>query len=215
MLYFRALERGLAALPAADPAIRRRLDDEAGRHGWAALHRRLAAVDPAAASRIHPTDPQRIQRALEVWERTGVPITELQRRAAEEPFPFRAVKWHVFPEDRAGLHRRIEERFRRMLELGFWAEVERLFARGDLNPSMPSIRAVGYRQLWQHLAGEVGREEAVRRGIVATRRLARRQLTWLRADRADETLPAGEPGAERAGRSIETILGVPGHGQRW
>jgi tRNA dimethylallyltransferase len=182
MLYFRALEQGLSALPPADPIVRERLEEEAARLGWAALHARLAQVDPEAAARIHPNDPQRIQRALEVWELTGRPMSELQRAGRDEPLPFGVVKAQVFPEDRDRLHERIEERFRRMLELGFWEEVERLYVRGDLDPSMPSIRAVGYRQLWRYYAGELGREEAVRAGIIATRQLAKRQMTWLRGD---------------------------------
>ncbi len=200
MLYFRALERGLSLLPAADPAVRERLEEEAGRHGWAFLHARLAAVDPEAAARIHPNDPQRIQRALEVWEVTGRPLSELQRAGREEPLPFQVVKAQIFPEDRDRLHERIERRFRQMLDMGLWDEVERLYARGDLDPSMPSIRAVGYRQLWRHLAGEIGREEAVRAGIIATRQLAKRQMTWLRGD------PGGYAFSASADRTMRNVM---------
>jgi tRNA dimethylallyltransferase len=200
MLYFRALERGLSLLPAADPAVRERLEEEAGRHGWAFLHARLAAVDPEAAARIHPNDPQRIQRALEVWEVTGRPLSELQRAGREEPLPFQVVKAQIFPEDRDRLHERIERRFRQMLDMGLWDEVERLYARGDLDPSMPSIRAVGYRQLWRHLAGETGREEAVRAGIIATRQLAKRQMTWLRGD------PGGYAFSASADRTMRNVM---------
>lgn len=190
MLYFRALEQGLSVLPPADPAVRERLEEEAARHGWGVLHARLAAVDPEAAARIHPNDPQRIQRALEVWELTGRPLSELQRAGRDEPLPFHVVKAQIFPEDRDRLHERIEERFRQMLELGLWDEVETLYSRGDLDPSMPSVRAVGYRQLWRHLAGELGREEAVRAGIIATRQLAKRQMTWLRGDQGGHAFTA-------------------------
>lgn len=215
MLYFRALEQGLSTLPPADPALRARLEEEARRHGREGLHARLAAVDPAAAARIHPNDPQRIQRALEVWELTGRPLSELQRAGREEPLPFRVVKLQVFPEDREELHRRIEERFGRMVEQGLWAEVERLHARGDLEPSMPAIRAVGYRQLWRHLAGEIGREEAVRAGIVATRQLAKRQMTWLRGDAGGHVLASGgERTLQSVMELIECTLRVPGGGHK-
>jgi len=203
MLYFRALEQGLSVLPAADPALRVRLEEEARLHGWAFLHARLAAVDPVAAARIHPNDPQRIQRALEVWELTRRPLSELQRAGRDEPLPFSVVKAQVFPEDRDRLHARIEERFRLMLELGLWEEVERLYARGDLDPSMPSVRAVGYRQLWRHLAGEIGREEAVRAGIIATRQLAKRQMTWLRGDTGGHVFTAS---GERTMRNVVELV---------
>jgi len=203
MLYFRALEQGLSVLPAADPALRVRLEEEARLHGWAFLHARLAAVDPVAAARIHPNDPQRIQRALEVWELTRRPLSELQRAGRDEPLSFSVVKAQVFPEDRDRLHARIEERFRLMLELGLWEEVERLYARGDLDPSMPSVRAVGYRQLWRHLAGEIGREEAVRAGIIATRQLAKRQMTWLRGDTGGHVFTAS---GERTMRNVVELV---------
>ncbi len=182
MLYFRALQQGLAELPAADPALRARLEAEAEREGLAALHRRLAAVDPEAAARIHPNDPQRIQRALEVFELSGLPLSELQARAAHEPFPYRAVKIAVAPADRELLHARIARRFRRMLEAGFLGEVEALFARRDLGLGHPSVRAVGYRQAWEYLLGEVDRETMEERAIIATRQLAKRQFTWLRSE---------------------------------
>lgn len=216
MLYFRALEQGLSTLPPADSALRARLEDEARRHGRGHLHARLAAVDPAAAARIHPNDPQRIQRALEVWELTGRPLSELQRVGREEPLPFRVVKVQVFPEDREELHRRIEQRFRRMVEQGLWAEVERLHARGDLEPSMPAIRAVGYRQLWRHLAGEIGPEEAVHAGVVATRQLAKRQMTWLRGDGGGHVFSSagGDRTLDCVMELIEGVLRVPGGGHK-
>lgn len=150
-----------------------------------------------------------------MWELTGRPLSELQRAGREEPLPFRVVKLQVFPEDREELHRRIEERFGRMVEQGLWAEVERLHARGDLEPSMPAIRAVGYRQLWRHLAGEIGREEAVRAGIVATRQLAKRQMTWLRGDAGGHVLVScGERTLQSVMELIECALRVPGGGHK-
>ncbi len=181
MLYFRALEQGLSDLPAADDALRERLEQEAAEKGWELMHARLAAVDPQAATRIHPNDPQRIQRALEVYELTGRPLSVLIDEAAPEPFPYRAVKMAVAPPDRAELHERIALRFRTMLERGFVAEVEALRARADLTPDLPSMRAVGYRQVWNFLDGETSYEEMVERGIIATRQLAKRQFTWLRS----------------------------------
>jgi len=182
MLYFRALEHGLSELPAADEELRVRLEREAAERGWEVMHARLAEVDPDAAARIHPNDPQRIQRALEVYELTGRSLTTLCAEAVPEPFPYRAIKLAVAPPDRAELHRRIAVRFRTMLEHGFISEVEALRARGDLNPDLPAMRAVGYRQVWNFLAGQCSYEEMVERGIVATRQLAKRQFTWLRAD---------------------------------
>ncbi len=184
-LYFRALEQGLSALPDADPQLRARLEAEAAREGWAALHLRLVQVDPEAAARIHPNDPQRLQRALEVYELTGRPLSELQR-VRGVPLPYRLAKIALVPAERSLLHRRIADRFEAMLASGLIEEVERLFRRPDLGPELPSIRSVGYRQVWGHLAGEYGREEMIQRGIAATRQLAKRQLTWLR--REAETL---------------------------
>lgn len=182
MLYFRALERGLAELPSADPAVRARLAAELAERGRAALHARLARLDPPAASRIHPHDPQRVQRALEVIELTGRPLTELCADQRDESMPFQILKLIVAPADRRVLHQRIEQRFRAMLEQGFVAEVERLRARGDLDPDKPSMRAVGYRQVWAYLDGRLDPAAMVERGIAATRQFAKRQLTWLRAE---------------------------------
>ena len=182
MLYFRALEQGLSPLPAADAGIRAGIEAEAARAGWAAMHRLLARVDPQAAARIHPNDPQRIQRALEVYRITGQPLSRLQgRRGRAEHFPYRPVKLIRAPRDRAQLHQRIEARFRQMLERGFEAEVRQLLARDDLGPEMPSLRLVGYRQMVKYLRDEWDRETMIEKGIVATRQLAKRQFTWLRA----------------------------------
>lgn len=180
MLYFDVLQHGISPLPAADAEVRAELDARAAREGWGALHAELKRVDPAAAARIHPNDPQRIQRALEVHVLTGKPLTELQGMA--EAGEYRYVKLALAPAERSVLHEIIERRFRSMMSQGFLEEVRRLRARNDLHAGMPSMRAVGYRQLWEHLEGGVSLEEAVRRGIVATRRYAKRQLTWLRAE---------------------------------
>jgi tRNA dimethylallyltransferase len=182
MLYFRALEKGLSPLPKAHPGVRARLEREAGIHGWRALHGRLATLDPLAAARIHPNDPQRIQRALEVIELTGRPLSELQARDDGRALPYRLLKLALAPIERAELHRRIERRFLEMLETGLEAEVRGLLERGDLLPGMAALRAVGYRQVVQYQLGACDREEMIRRGVAATRQLAKRQLTWLRAD---------------------------------
>lgn len=180
MLYFNALQQGLAKLPEADPALRARLEAEAAEQGWPALHARLARVDPESARRLKPTDSQRLQRALEVFELTGKPISEHWREQAEARLPFDILPLALMPGDRARLHRRIEQRFDLMLASGFEEEVRRLWERGDLHERMPSIRCVGYRQMWSWFSGEYDRETMRYRGIVATRQLAKRQLTWLR-----------------------------------
>lgn len=182
MLYFRALERGLAKLPSADPAVRARLATEWAVQGSDALHGRLAQVDPAAAARIHPHDAQRIQRALEVYELTGQPLTELCGGSHNELLPFRTIKLILAPVDRRLLHERIEQRFRTMLEKGFVAEVERLRARSDLDLNQPAMRSVGYRQVWEYLDGALDYPTMIERGIAATRQFAKRQLTWLRSE---------------------------------
>ncbi len=186
-LYFRALEAGLSELPAADPALRAQLEAEAARLGWEAMHARLRRVDPRAAARIHPNDPQRIQRALEVHALSGAAMSELQA-AGRGPAPgWRFLKIILAPADRSRLHRAIATRFRAMVAAGLLEEVRGLRARGDLHPALPSMRAVGYRQAWAHLEGNLDAEAWVERGIIATRQYAKRQLTWLRA----------EPGARR------------------
>jgi tRNA dimethylallyltransferase len=201
-LYFRSLLGGLSPLPPADPAIRAALDAEAEVRGWPALHGDLARVDPAAAARIGPADRQRIQRALEVYRITGQPLSALQGRSPPGPAP-RVVRVALVPGDRAELHRRIEVRFDVMLEAGFLGEVERLRALPGMTPGRPALRAVGYRQLWAHLAGEVSLAEARDRGIAATRQLARRQLTWLRAEAVDQVL---EPWSDRLPDRLADVL---------
>ncbi len=198
MLYFRALERGLAELPAADPAVRARLAAVWAEQGNAALHSRLAQVDPVAAARIHPHDAQRIQRALEVYELTGQSLTELCRGSRNELLSFRIAKLIVAPAERRILHERIEQRFCAMLEQGFVAEVERLRARGDLDQNKPAMRAVGYRQVWEYLDGALDYPAMIERGIVATRQFAKRQLTWLRSEPGAFWLDSAAPdGVER------------------
>ncbi|MBS0613226.1 MAG: tRNA (adenosine(37)-N6)-dimethylallyltransferase MiaA [Proteobacteria bacterium] len=193
MLYFHALSDGIADLPPGDRGLRAEIEQQAARQGWAALHAELARVDATAAARIKPSDPQRIQRALEVFQLTGRPISELQqvRRA-----PFEQVETHQFvlaPTRRAALHERIEGRFERMMAQGFLEEVEALRRRGDLTLSHASMRCVGYRQLWQHLEGAFDLEEAVHRGVIATRQLAKRQWTWLRRRAQAQWLDPEQP----------------------
>ncbi|MFY9976331.1 MAG: tRNA (adenosine(37)-N6)-dimethylallyltransferase MiaA [Chromatiaceae bacterium] len=182
MLYFRGLQEGLARLPDADPQVRRALLDEAERIGWAGLHARLARLDPESGARIHPNDPQRIQRALEVHALTGEPLSALIRAASRTPPPYRLLKLVRAPADRQVLHARIERRFDAMLDQGLVAEVESLWARGDLREDLPSMRCVGYRQVLKFLIGEYSLAEMRRRAIYATRQLAKRQLTWLRSE---------------------------------
>jgi tRNA dimethylallyltransferase len=185
MLYFHALQYGLARLPAADLGLRAAVLREAESKGWPALHRELASVDPAAAARIHQNDPQRIQRALEVYRLTGETITSLQQQRSSVFSDVQVTEFAIAPLERIHLHTRIEVRFDAMLEAGLLTEVRDLFARGDLGVEHPSMRAVGYRQLWRHLAGDCSLRDARDQAIAATRQLAKRQLTWLRRrDRA-------------------------------
>lgn len=180
MLYFQALTRGIAPLPEADASLRSRIAARAGEVGWAALHAELAARDPESAARIRPADGQRIQRALEVLELTGRPISELRRLTAAPPLAFAAFV--LMPVTRQELYRRIDRRFLEMMSGGFLEEVRALKDRGDLHAELPSLRAVGYRQLWAHLEGACDLGTAVAAGQKATRHLAKRQLTWVNAD---------------------------------
>jgi len=180
MLYFKALREGLSELPESDAALRARMDAEAAERGWPALHAELAKVDAPTAARLKPSDAQRIQRALEIYRVTGKPMSQLLGRA-RSALPFRLLELALVPSDRAELHRRIESRFDAMLERGLVEELRALRERHTLRPGLPSMRCVGYRQAWQHLEGEFGRNELRDRGIFATRQLAKRQLTWLRA----------------------------------
>ena len=181
MLYLHALLRGMADMPPAQPALRAAIDARAALRGWPALHADLARADPEAAARIHPNDAQRIQRALEVYESTGRPITSWQR-STSPPSDTRFLRWALWPEDRALLRGRIDARFEQMLARGWLAEVESLAARPELTGSEPAIRAVGYRQLWEYVKGRSSLETARAAALRATRQLVRRQLTWIRAD---------------------------------
>ncbi len=181
MLYFRALTRGLDALPAADPLLRARLAADAATQGWPALHARLADLDPVTARRLHPNDRQRIQRALEVVLGSGRPLNELHGRATEAA-PGQFLRLALGPVRREDLHQRIARRLERMMAQGLLAEVAALHARGDLHPDLPAIRSVGYRQLWQHLDGLHDLEQAKLRALAATRQFAKRQFTWLRSE---------------------------------
>ncbi len=193
MLYYQALMKGLADMPEADPAVRQRLLDEAESNGWESLHKRLAEVDPVSAARIHSNDPQRLQRALEVYELTGKSMTEHWQAQEASRAPYNMQSLCVMPTERAVLHQRIEQRFHLMLEQGFEEEVRALWARGDLDVSMPSIRCVGYRQMWEHFQGQWDRETMIHKGIVATRQLAKRQITWLRSWPDLKTLASNDP----------------------
>ena len=182
LLYFNTLFNGLAVLPEANPAIRAKLDQDLEQLGKEALHQRLAGIDPLAAARIHPNDPQRIQRALEVYEISGKPLSSFFNTTQGEDLPYQKIKLIIAPPDRKILHDIIAQRFRNMLKQGFINEVEALYQRGDLTEKMPSIRAVGYRQVWAYLQGEDDLETMTEKAIIATRQLAKRQFTWLRRE---------------------------------
>lgn len=185
MMYFKGLLESLDDLPTADQAVRVAIEEEAARVGWPAMHAKLAALDPVTAERLKPNDAQRINRALEIIELTGKPMSELLGLRAKPELPFELVSFALEPSDRAVLHKRIAQRFDVMLgtrdDEGLVAEVARLRARGDLSPTLPSMRCVGYRQTWDYLDGTITRDELRELGIIATRQLAKRQITWLRA----------------------------------
>ena len=183
MLYHRSLLYGLSELPAADDKIRSRLEAQARLEGAEFMHRKLAEIDPAAAQRIHPNDPQRVQRALEVYEITGKSMTQLQQESQAEVLPWDTYKIIIAPDSRNYLRERIAIRFRQMIAQGFIEEVQTLFARGDLNLSLPSMRAVGYRQVWEYLQGKMSKEQMIEQGITITRQFAKRQMTWLRREK--------------------------------
>lgn len=180
MMYFNALQKGLAEMPNANPELRATIEQEALQKGWASLHEELHKVDPEAALRIHPNDPQRLQRAIEVYRLTGKTMTQFWSEQESVSLPFDMINMAVMPKERSVLHERIEQRFYDMMDQGFLAEVEAFYRRGDLSIDMPSMRCVGYRQLWQHLNGDDLLDDAIFKGVVASRQLAKRQLTWLR-----------------------------------
>lgn len=181
MLYFHALQQGLSEMPSADEKIREKISSEAKKLGWSKLHERLSQVDPDAARKIHANDAQRIQRALEVYEITGKPISALQNRDVNDKLLSRVINFALGSIDRSILYERIAKRFDDMLDHGLIDEVQKLYDRGDLNSDMPSMRAVGYRQVWQYLSGEIDCETMRAKAIAATRQLAKRQLTWLKS----------------------------------
>ncbi|WP_040640774.1 tRNA (adenosine(37)-N6)-dimethylallyltransferase MiaA [Halopseudomonas pelagia] len=195
MMYFKALSDGLASMPPADPAIRAGIEAIAVTEGWQAVHGRLAEVDPQAAERIHPNDPQRIQRAYEVYLLSGISLTDWHLRQASEKalgqtpgssfLPYTMRYLSIAPVERQILHQRIAQRFELMMQQGLVEEVQALYSRSDLHAGLPSIRAVGYRQIWDYLEGKLSRDEAVEKGVIATRQLAKRQLTWLRGWKAE------------------------------
>ncbi len=186
MLYFKALREGLSDMPQADAVLRDEIEQAAQQRGWAAMHAELMQLDPQTAARLHPTDTQRIQRALEVVRLTGEPMTKLWEKHRGEALPYRVLPLALIPSDRAVLHQRIADRFAAMLEMGLLEEVQRLREKYPLHADLPSMRCVGYRQAWSHLEGEVDRDELLNRGIFATRQLAKRQLTWLRSMAVEE-----------------------------
>ena len=179
MLYYKALLEGLSPLPSADEKVRSEIEAKAALIGWGGLHQELSKIDPISAQRINPNDSQRINRALEVFYLTGKTLTELTAQKGEA-LPYDILQFAIAPEQREVLHLRIEQRFHKMIELGFQQEVEKLYRRPDLNENLPSIRCVGYRQMWEYLRGDYDHDEMVFRGICATRQLAKRQITWLR-----------------------------------
>ncbi len=179
MLYYKALLEGLSPLPNADESVRTDIEHKAEKMGWATLHQELAQIDPVSANRINPNDSQRISRALEVFYLSGKTLTELTEQKGDT-LPYHILQFAIAPENRQVLHQHIEQRFHKMIDQGFQAEVEKLYARPDLHINLPSIRCVGYRQMWEHLRGDYNLDEAIYRGICATRQLAKRQITWLR-----------------------------------
>ncbi|MCJ8274263.1 MAG: tRNA (adenosine(37)-N6)-dimethylallyltransferase MiaA [Psychrosphaera sp.] len=180
MMYFKALLEGISPLPAADPNVRAEIEKQAAEQGWAAMHQQLAEVDSVAAARIHPNDPQRINRALEVYRITGQTMTQLSAIKGDA-LGFEVLQFAIAPNDKSLLHQRIEQRFKQMIAQGFEQEVKKLYERGDLHLDLPSMRCVGYRQMWQYFEGIHDYDEMIFRGVVATRQLAKRQMTWLRS----------------------------------
>ncbi len=206
MLYFSALLRGLAKMPNADAEVRLRLAKLAEDKGWGYVHAQLAEVDPLAAERIHPNDPQRIQRAMEVYEITGTPISDLHAQSDADVLPFKVLKLALIPGDRAHLHKLIEQRFDLMLERGFMEEARELFQREILHAELPAMRSVGYRQAWKHFAGEYDEAMMREKAIIATRQLAKRQLTWLRSEPFLSIISAENPVIHDLHQQIQSYL---------
>jgi tRNA dimethylallyltransferase len=206
MLYFRILKQGLTRLPSADPIIRARIDKELQTRGSEFLHQRLQRADPVAALRIHPNDTQRLQRALEVYELTGIPISEHHTRQRKLVMDYRLIKLALIPHDRGILHQTIASRFKQMLKKGLINEVEALYERKDLSPDLPAIRAVGYRQVWSYLQGNCEYADMVHRAIAATRQLAKRQLTWLRSEQEVKRLTMESNSIDQLVRKISAYV---------
>lgn len=202
MLYFKFLLEGAADLPEANETVRKQIEDEAAEKGWPAIHEQLAQVDPESAARLNPNDPQRVQRALEVYRVTGKTLTEHWAQQQQQSIPYNVVQFAICPKERKTLHERIELRFEQMLKEGFVDEVRALYQRGDLHEDLPAIRAVGYRQVWEYLDGKLSYDEMVFKGVVATRQLAKRQVTWLRSWKNLHWLESEDP------KLIETALSI-------
>jgi tRNA dimethylallyltransferase len=210
MMYFKALRDGLNELPAADPEIRKALETSAAAEGWPAMHARLQTIDPVTAQRLSPNDSQRIGRALEIWQISGQPMSALLGATQPADEPVATITLSLEPLERGLLHARIAERFDQMLELGLLAEVQALHARGDLHPGLPSIRCVGYRQLWAMLEGELDLKQAREQAISATRQLAKRQITWLRSQPDRNIIDACSPSAiDQVVRAISKMTNQP------
>ncbi len=209
MLYFSTLQRGLSNMPGANARIREKINHMAARQGWETMHTRLAEVDPEAASHIHPNDPQRIQRALEVYEASGIPISVWHAKSGVPGPTFRALKIALVPEDRSVLHQRIRQRFDAMLADGFLSEAERLWRRKELHSGLPAMRSVGYRQAWKYLAGECSYEAMREQAVIATRQLAKRQLTWLRREADLTRVCAGQYDIGDICHTIHSHIGTP------
>lgn len=210
MLYFHTLQQGMADMPMVDQSVKQAIEQEARDNGIAAMHERLKSVDPVSAERIHPNDPQRIKRALELFDYTGKTLTEFWRKQKqkrhETPFPYRRIKIALLPDDRAQHRQRIAQRFDVMLEQGLVEEVERLYQRGDLNADMPSIRAVGYRQVWAYLDGEYGFDEMREKAIIATAQLAKRQMTWLRKEVECNFIEVNRLNTQKVLKNLKVLL---------
>jgi len=208
MMYYRALEEGLADMPAASAEVREQIANDAETHGWIYVHEQLATVDPEAAERIHPNDPQRLQRALEVYLLTGEPISQRQRQSGTGHIQGKLMKFGLYPENRADLHQSIARRFDDMIDAGLIEEVEALSASELITPSLPSQRAVGYRQVWDMLSGQISRGELADKGKAATRQLAKRQLTWMRGMDELVLLDSQKNSVESMARQIFESVGV-------
>lgn len=206
MLYFSALLRGLSKMPSANADVRKKISDLAGENGWEFVHAQLAKIDPKAAVRIHPNDPQRIQRAMEVYELTGTPISDWHAASKQNELSFKALKLALIPEDRAHLHKLIEQRFDQMLEQGFLDEAHKLYRRETLHEDLPSMRSVGYRQAWKYFEGEYDTAMMREKAIIATRQLAKRQLTWLRSETSLCEISAEKPDIHDVHQQIQSYL---------